>query len=116
MAFQLVPSADHCHTPCVSVAALPLIATPAKVLALLPLATSSLLSSKTAPNKAFTVSPVAVVLSSAMAVNLAAPPVSGASLTANTLILLVVELDNLPLSSLTVMSNTRVPLKLVSSW
>ncbi|WP_179243947.1 hypothetical protein [Tistlia consotensis] len=82
MSVQPEPSL-YCHTPCVEVAALPTIATPAKLSAELPPVTASVASENLPPNSAVTVEPAELLLSSAT-VSAASPVAVGASFTAVT--------------------------------
>ena len=85
MLIQLEPF-HHCQVPWAAVAALAVMATPSRVLAVEPPLTAvvmlSVLSEKLPPKRVDTAAPVGLVLSSLTAVRLALPEVVGASLTA----------------------------------
>ena len=72
---RVVQLACHCHVPCAAVAALAVMATPAKVLP-----STSL---KRLENKAETNAPAGLVVSSATAVNVAEPDAATVNLTHN---------------------------------
>src|SRR5436189_62402 len=66
MAFQVVPSVDHCHVPCAAEAAFAEIAIPANASADEPPATASAASEKCPPNVAEIVAPDGLAASSLM--------------------------------------------------
>jgi uncharacterized membrane protein YhaH (DUF805 family) len=114
---RVVPLACHCHLPCAAVAALAVMTTPAKVLALLPLVTASAVSLKRLENKAEIKAPAGLVVSSATAANVAEPEATGASFTAVMLMVLVAVAVLLAFCpSLTVTVRVRLPLTWAAPW
>ncbi len=85
--FVQVAPFNHCHTPWpASVAALLVIAMPARLFALDPPATWSAASEKLPPNSEVTVAPDGDAASSSIAASVALPDATGASFTALTVI------------------------------
>ena len=79
MAVQLLPlSVEYCQAPCDAVAALAVMAMPAKV--------SLSASEKDVPKRLATVSPAGVVASSVIAASVGVPLATGASFTAATVV------------------------------
>jgi hypothetical protein len=83
MDVQLIPSVDHCQLPCAANAVFVIMAIPARVLALDPPVTVSVVSERLAEKSELTDAPDGL-LSSLAAARDAEPEATGASLTAET--------------------------------